>query len=311
MVYLLYGEDTFLINSYIKKLKREFGEIQNGINYIQMDESSIQNLIPEIQTPAFGYPTKMILIRNSNIFIKKCETAEKIANYLKEHQIENVEIIFTEKNVEKNALYNVIAKKYKCIEFNELNSVQLIDKITMISNLYNVKIEKSNAQYLVECVGQNLQDITIELQKLIEYAGKGGTIEKNDIDQLVIKKSENVIFDLTDNIGKRDVKNAIDVLHNLEYSKEPDQLILIMLYRHIKKLYIAKISNQSNITQNLNLKPNQAFLVKKYLNQARYFKEDEIEKILFELIGLDEKSKSGDIDLKVGLETIIANYCSK
>ena len=61
MVYLLYGEDTFLINSYIKKLKREFGEIQNGINYIQMDESSIQNLIPEIQTPAFGYPTKMSL----------------------------------------------------------------------------------------------------------------------------------------------------------------------------------------------------------------------------------------------------------
>ena len=52
-------------------------------------------------------------------------------------------------------------------------------------------------------------------------------------------------------------------------------------------------------------------MVKKYLNQARYFKEDEIEKILFELIGLDEKSKSGDIDLKVGLETIIANYCSK
>ena len=92
-------------------MKREFGEIQNGINYIQMDESSIQNLIPEIQTPAFGYPTKMILIRNSNIFIKKCETAEKIANYLKEHQIENVEIVFAEKNVEKNALYNVIAKK--------------------------------------------------------------------------------------------------------------------------------------------------------------------------------------------------------
>ena len=191
----------------------------------------------------------MILIRNSNIFIKKCETAEKIANYLKEHKIENVEIIFAEKNVEKNALYNVIAKKYKCIELNELNIVQLIDKITMIgnlynvkieksnaqylvecANLYNVKIEKSNAQYLVECVGQNLQDITIELQKLIEYAGKGGTIEKNDIDQLIIKKSENVIFDLTDNIGKRDVKNAIDVLHNLEYSKEPDQLILIMLF---------------------------------------------------------------------------------
>lgn len=307
MVYLLYGEDSFLINNYLKKLKKDFGEIQNGINYIQIDENTTQNIISEIETPAFGYPKKMIVVRNSKLFAKKNETAEKLAEYFKKQKVENVEVIFLEQNVEKNALFNVISKNYKAMEFKELNILQLTDQIISISKLYNVKIDKKNASYLVECVGQNLQDIMIELQKLIEYAGKDGTIEKDDIDSLVTKKSENVIFDLTDDIGKRDVKGAIEVLHNLEYAKEPDQLILTMLYRHVKKLYIVKLSAPSNVAQNLNLKPNQTFLIKKYAYQARYFSKEELEELIFRLIELDEKSKKGDIDLKIGLETIIAN----
>lgn len=307
MVYLLYGEDSFLVNNYLKKLKKDFGEIQNGINYIQIDENNVQNIISEIETPAFGYPEKMIVARNSKLFTKKNETAEKLADYLKNNKIENVEVIFVEQSVEKNALFNVISKKYKALEFKELNILQLTDQIIAIAKLYNVQIDKKNASYLVECVGQNLQDIMVELQKLIEYAGKDGTIQKEDIDSLVTKKSENVIFDLTDNIGKRDVKGAIEVLHNLEYAKEPDQLILTMLYRHIKKLYIVKLSTPNNVAQNLNLKPNQAFLIKKYTYQAKYFSKEELEKLMFQLIELDEKFKMGDMDLQIGLETIIAN----
>ena len=307
MVYLLYGEDSFLVNNYLKKLKKDFGEIQNGINYIQIDENDVQNIISEIETPAFGYPEKMIVTRNSKLFTKKNETAERIADYLKNNKIENVEVIFVEQNVEKNALFNVISKNYKALEFKELNILQLTEQIIAIAKLYNVQIEKKNASYLVECVGQNLQDIMVELQKLIEYAGKDGTIQKEDIDSLVTKKSENVIFDLTDNIGKRDVKGAIEVLHNLEYAKEPDQLILTMLYRHIKKLYIVKLSTPNNVAHNLNLKPNQAFLIKKYTYQAKYFSKEELEKLMFQLIELDEKFKMGDMDLQIGLETIIAN----
>ena len=87
-------------------------------------------------------------------------------------------------------------------------------------------------------------------------------------------------------------------------------MILIMLYRHFKKLYVVQLCNGENIAQNLKLKPNQIFLTRKYSMQAKYFKESELRTILDEFIKLDENSKNGNIDLDIGLDAVLCNYCS-
>ena len=157
-----------------------------------------------------------------------------------------------------------------------------------------------------------MQDLINEIRKLIEYAGDGGKIKKEDIDKLSIKKLESIIFDLTDNLGKKEISKSLDVLNNLIYAKEPLQKILITLYNHFKKLYFARIAlkNNKDIVTSLNLKPNQTFLVNKYKMQANYFKEKELRNILQELIDLDYNYKNGEIDLQVGLESILCRYCS-
>ena len=129
---------------------------------------------------------------------------------------------------------------------------------------------------------------------------------------LSTKQIDSVIFDLTDNLGKKNIKDALTVLHNLISTKEPIQKILITLYNHFKKLYIIKlaIKYNKNITEALNLKPNQMFLASKYQTQSKYFKEQELKDILQELINLDTNYKAGKIDLNVGLEAILCKYCS-
>ena len=52
------------------------------------------------------------------------------------------------------------------------------------------------------------------------------------------------------------------------------------------------------------------FLVTKYKTQADYFKENELKKIVEELIDLDYNYKIGLIDLNIGLESILCRYCS-
>lgn len=157
-----------------------------------------------------------------------------------------------------------------------------------------------------------MQDLINEIRKQIEYAGTGGTIIKESIDSLVIKQMENVIFDLTDNLGKKNIKEAQVVLKNLLYAKEPIQKILITLYNHFKKLYLTKLAIKQNrrIEEALNLKPNQTFLVGKYKTQSSYFKEEELKQILEAFINLDTDYKSGLIDINIGLDAIICNYCS-
>lgn len=44
-IYLFYGEETYLLESAVKKIKKSFGELILGINYIQINETNIENLI--------------------------------------------------------------------------------------------------------------------------------------------------------------------------------------------------------------------------------------------------------------------------
>ena len=67
-IYLLYGEETFLLEQQLNKIKKKFGETIKGINYINIDENNVQELISDIETPAFGYPTKLIIARETGIF---------------------------------------------------------------------------------------------------------------------------------------------------------------------------------------------------------------------------------------------------
>lgn len=136
-----------------------------------------------------------------------------------------------------------------------------------------------------------------------------GTIEKEDVDNLAIKKIDSVIFDLTDSLGMKKTADAMQILDNLIYQKEPLQKILIMLYNHFKKLYFCKIAIISNkdIAISLGLKPNQNFLVNKYKRQANYFKEQELKEILERFIELDYNSKIGKIDLDIGIRSVLCN----
>lgn len=323
-IYLLYGEDTFLLEQQLKKIKKNFGELVKGINYILVDENNIQQLISDIETPAFGYLNKLIIARNTGVFKREGkgkssgaskELKDKINDYLKEN-IEMINdtviLVFVEEDAEKNSIFNTIEKIGQVCNFEEQKPFQIIKRLKTICNSYKVNVDENTLQYLIESCGTNMQDLINEIRKLVEYAGENGKIEKHDIDKLCIKKIESIIFDLTDNLGQKKVKEAIDVLYNLIASKEPIQKILINLYNHFKKLYFTKlaVANNKDVAISLNLKANQLFLVNKYKAQAKGFSISELRKIIQELQDLDYKYKIGLIDLNVGLEAILCTYCS-
>lgn len=325
-VKLLFGEETYLVETKLKRIKKDFGELVKGINYIQLDEANVKELISDIETPAFGYAKKLIIARNTGLFKKEKKNAKgtdvalndltmKIAQYIDENVElinEAVELVFVEETIEKNSLYKAIEKNGEVTEFAPLKLPQLIQNIQKICAAYKVKIDNETTKYFVELCGTSMQDLINEVRKLIEYVGENGTITKKDIDLLCIKQMDSVIFDLTDNLGRKDTKKAIEVLNDLLYEKEPIQKILITLYNHFKKLYIVKIAEEyrKDLATSMKLKPNQLFLTTKYKKQASYFSKDEIENIMEEFVNLDANYKVGLIDINIGLESILCRYCS-
>ncbi len=336
-IYLFYGEERFLLENSIKKIKKLFGEAINGINYIQIDSGNVSELISDIETPAFGYPNKLIIAKETELFKKttrKAKSTEKeakqekratkkdenkledrIAKYIEEN-IEmindSVILVFVENDVDKNVLYKTIEKFGKVVNFEKQKPIDILKRLKAICNAYKVNVDGATLNYLIETCGTSLQDLINEIRKQIEFVGENGTITKKTIDLLAIKQFESIIFDLTDSLGKKNIENSLIVLKNLLYAKEPIQKIFVTLYNHFKKIYITKIAlrEKLNVAESLNLKPNQTFLVGKYSMQAKYFDEEDLKNMLLEFIDLDYKSKNGMIDINVGLEAMLCKYCS-
>lgn len=324
-IYLLYGEEEFLLETCVKRIKKLFGELLTGINYVQIDEKNVQNLISDIETPAFGFEKKLIVIKKSGLFKKETRTRkkettktnkkdesiqEKIATYIKENIEtikESVVLVFIEQEIDKNELQKTINNLGVSCEFSKLKPAQISKRIKLICNGYKVNIDDSTIQYFIETCGTSMLVLINEIRKLIEYVGENGKITKIDIDKLSIKELDSVIFDLTDNIGRKDINKSLQILQELLYNKEPIQKILITLYNHFKKIYMVILAEEYNfgIAESLDLKPNQMFLVTKYKKQATYFKKKELKEILRKLIDLDYNSKQGKIDVNVGLEAIL------
>ena len=315
-IYILFGEEKYLQEEYLRKIKKTFGDLSLGINYILLDENSITSIISDIETPAFGYDRKLIIVRNSNIFKKDCKL--QIKDKLKEYINNNLEIInqscvivFIEETIHKMDLYKSLEKNSTIVETKHMKPIEIRERLKKICLMYKVRVEDNIIDYLIEISGTNMQDLINEIRKLIEYAGENGEIKKEDIDKLSIKDVQAVIFDLTDYLGEKNIPKALNILDNLIYNKEPIQKIIVTLYNHFKKIYLTKLSiiENRNLSEVLNLKPNQVFLISKYKKQAKYFDEEEVKKILLELIDLDYKYKSGQIDLDIGLKSILCKNC--
>ena len=329
-IYLLYGEERFLLDNCVKKIKKIFDEMINGINYIQIDSNNVQEIISDIETPAFGYPTKLIIAKDTGLFQKSTRKNKKVeetpkkdenkfekklADYIKENIStiqDGVILLFVEQDADKNALYKAIDELGIVCNFEKQKPAELAKRIKSICNAYKVNIDGQTINYFIESCGTSLADLINEIRKQIEYVGENGTITKETIDLLGIKQFESIIFDLTDNLGKKNIEESLKVLKNLIYTKEPIQKIFITLYNHFKKLYITKIAvNENlNLAESLNLKANQTFLAGKYRMQSGYFKEAELKKLLKEFIDLDYKVKNGMMDINVGVESILCRYCS-
>ena len=103
---LFFGEETYLLETRVKKIKKDFGELIQGINYIQIDDTNIEELISDLETPAFGLPKKLIIAKNTGLFKKekkkssasKLKTSEEEKKAKKKKALPEEKLPLSEKN---------------------------------------------------------------------------------------------------------------------------------------------------------------------------------------------------------------------
>lgn len=296
-VYLLYGEEKYDINQKIDKIKKEFNNLEIGVNLFYVNLENIDELESITQGVTFFGSEKLIIIKNTNL---KFNT-----NILKDLD-EDIKVIIVEDSVDKRlSEYKNLSKFAECIEYKHLDDRQMTQFIIDILKKYNVKISYEDAEYMQSVCGEDKYNNINELQKLVIYVQNGGTVTKDIIDKVCSKTLNAKLFDVLDDIINKRKDVAIKQLDFLLRQKEPIVKIYIMLYKQFKQLYMIKIlkeNGEKNVSQALGIAP---FVAKKLSYACDKYTEEELKKVIYAFDDYDKKTKNGDMDFEIGLKKII------
>lgn len=163
-IYLLYGEENFLLDLCVKKIKKIFGELVKGINYIEIDDTNLGELIQDIETPAFGFDKKLIIVKNTELFKREVKRKgasfvnlrDKINDYIKENYDvikDTVILVFIEESVDKGKFLNTMEQiGATTCNFEEQSLATIIARLKAICKAYKVNVDDNTIRYLTEAV---------------------------------------------------------------------------------------------------------------------------------------------------------------
>ena len=159
--------------------------------------------------------------------------------------------------------------------------------------------DRDACRALVEAVGDDVGDLSSELQKLATWAN-GETITRAVVEELAVGRAETPIFAVTDSWGSRDVAGTLRATESLlERSHRPrsGELMRIIgsLVGHVGRVRkIAALADEgvrsSEIASRLKVHP---FVAEKSARQARNFSADELARATVKLAELDAGAKGG------------------
>jgi DNA polymerase-3 subunit delta len=312
-VYLFYGEERYIINTYLNKiveLALEGGDKSMNYDIYETRLNNIDKIIDSIATLPFFSSKRVIVIKDYNLF--KSKNSNDVAK-LQEAIIripDTTLLIIIEEEVDKRTkLYKLLSKNGTGVEFNRLSDGELIKYIASVLNKYGKKIDKDCVKHFIQTVGYDLQNIHNELDKVIDY-NENSIIIKQSIDEVCIRTIESRIFDLVDCMGSGNKDKALKLYYDLIISKEHPTKILFMLTRQFRLIYQTKLLysqgfDKNSIARKIKIPP---FVANKCIKQSSNFTLPNLKQSLNECLEIEKDIKTGKIDSKIGIELIIIKY---
>ncbi len=313
---LITGEDVYEREQKLEQIKSGFGECIKGINFIVMDKTNIDNLESEINTYPFGFSRKLIIVKidkKEKEDSDSSETVEEKNDWLTPSMeetlkaLEDVVVVFYGDIKKTTKIYKLVQKSGECILCDKKKEYDILSWASRAFAVNGIEISNADINYLISICGTDKLMLKSEMDKLVDYTYESKKVTKKDIDAICIRTSDVIIFDLTDSLGNKDIKTALNALNELIENKEPIQKIAIMIAKHFKALLVAKIAMMENKNVLDELATKSPYAANKYKNQAKSFSLEELKQKVLDFSKLDIDSKTGKIDLKIGLERIICS----
>ena len=223
-------------------------------------------------------------------------------------------MIFCEKEVRKGkgTIFDYVNTNGRVVEYVTLDRKRVEKYVVALLSREGRSMQRPTFEYFIDRVGMQMQDISVELEKLICYTDGRELISREDIDAVVSPRLEEHVFDLTNAIAEKKRRTALDKYYELMALKTQPMGIIILLTRQFNRLMLIKSMRSKGlgperIAKSLGIS-ERAVPVNERL--ASRFTMEELKSALADCVDAEEAVKSGRMSDTLSLETLIVKYAS-
>ena len=297
MIIFIYGQDAYRLKRKQREIAGHYQKAhKSGINlrYFDSDRLDFQKFRDEFRSVSM-FGEKKLIILNNIISNKEFQDAflGDIKNFVKS---ENIILFCQEGDVSKKSFFNALKKQGKHQEFRLLDGLRLRNWAKKEFERLGAKIESSAINRLADIVGNDLWQMSNEIQKLASYK-EGKSIGLKDVDSLVKPKIETDIFKTIDAIALRDKKKALYLIHKHLEKGDSHLYLLAMISFQFRNLLAIKSGARTRM---------HPYVLRKTTEQARAFSFEELKKIYRKIFQADLDIKTGKKDPDTALDLLIS-----
>lgn len=310
-IYLLYGEERYLRRQYRDRLKNALcqeGDTMNS-HFYEGKDVNVGEIIDLAETLPFFADRRVIFIENSGLFKSG---GENMAQYLAQPN-ETTCFVFTESEVDKRSkLYKTVQSNGCVVEFAVQDEVTLKRWIAGVLKKEGKRVTESTVNLFLLKTGTDMDNIYMELEKLICYCMDRDVVETTDVEVVCTNRVSNHIFDMVNAIADRKLPEALKLYYDLLALKEPPMRILFLIARQcnmllqVKEMKAKGFDNKA-MGSKIGLPP---FVVGKYVTQASRFKTADLKNAVKKCVEAEEAVKTGRLNDMMSVEILIMSVLS-
>lgn len=296
--YLFYGDEVFLAEDAIKKLKAKVFEdslADFNLDNFYGGELEIENLGAALETLPMMGQKRLVILKDAHLL--KAAELEKVAEYVSVPIDTTIFVAVFESVDQRKKIFKDLFKKMTVVEFPDVSDRFIPSWIDKITRSYGKTIAPPVALALQNLVGNRLIDLNNEINKLSLFVGEKKEIETSDIEAVVSKYRMDSVFELTNAIAARHTEKALKIQKYLLDQGESEVGILAMITRHMRILLLTqealqKRMNGPALSQYVGVPP---YFVNQYVQNSKDWPYNKLTKAYQKLLETDRNLKSSPV----------------
>ena len=240
-VYFLEGEEGYYIDqitNYI--LENVLTEAEKGFNQTILygKDTAVETVITAARRFPMMANCQVVVVREAQML----QRIELLETYVKNPLNSTILVLnYRHKNLDKRtSLSKAIKSKESVFTSSKLYENQIPDWISVYTRAHGFSIDMKSCQMLGEFVGNDLEKLSNELEKLMIVCEKSRSISPEDIEKNIGVSKEFNIFELQDALGTRNVLKANKIVNYFSHNPRQHPLLVSVaqLYGYFRKLWI-------------------------------------------------------------------------